>query len=1076
MDKERNVKRKVTKRNGSEVLFDWSKIEKAVSSAFAACDVKFDAKILDLIKAELSTTYKVKGDKISVETIQDTIEDILMKSDYPQVAKAYILYREKHKELRLIKNRVDWIDNYMNSTENAASSSETDANANVTIKNVANIDGEVYKALNRQIQRYRMTKKLEEMYPEVASQYVKDLEHHIIYAHDEASSPSIKNYCEAVSLYPLLLEGTKNMDGLNTTPPKNLSSFCGQLVNLIFLLSAQCKGAVAIGELFNFLDYFCAKDFGENYHQTADRLEASVRPQRTIRQVIHQAYQQLVYSINQPAGNRSWQSPFTNISYYDSNYWHALFDDFCFPDGTKPVWERVDWLQRDFIHWFNEERTKTLLTFPVESMCLLSDSCDVIDKSYKELTSEMYSEGHSFFTYISDNPNALASCCFSKDTKIVWKSSSEGVRCTTLEELHNMKWKSHKENLKILHNGSWVSGKSIKLPNRNMYKVTTYNNKEFIMSDNHINVTYNDEKPASSLTTDDYLMFNTSILSAVPERDEHLTYNQGLLVGLFIGDGTFGNYVCQDGSVHTFQLSLNKDKWEKVEDRLATLGQFNLGTIYNNVYPINCCSKELTTFISRWTTNEPNNTNASNKSLNLDCLLQSEDFRKGILDGWYITDGGNSNRCYTISKSLVENMEILCTSLGLQTIINISDRTDEDVIIRGEKYSRNYPLYCLRWYSNSSHRVDKDRNSSWKKKNNSIYWRIKSIEPVNYTEDIYCIECSNQDEPYFTLPSGLITHNCRLRNEIAENVFSFTNGLSGVQTGSANVITLNLNRIVQDYCRETLAEKQPFTSSETMYKGLSEYLTNILERVYKYHIAYKTLLYEVEEKGMLNASTAGYIKMSNLFSTIGINGLNEAAEFMGITCNYNLQYKQFCNVITSTISRQNKLHSNSKFKFNTELVPAETLSSKNYKWDSEDGYWVNPNRNLYNSYFYLAEDPNTSVLERFKLHGKEFTETLDGGVGLHCNLEDHLSKEQYLELIKFAAENGTSYFTFNIPNTQCDDCGAIFKKPLTVCPKCGSTHMTQWTRIIGYLRPIKAFDSERQKEAARRYYTKVEKC
>lgn len=152
------------------------------------------------------------------------------------------------------------------------------------------------------------------------------------------------------------------------------------------------------------------------------------------------------------------------------------------------------------------------------------------------------------------------------------------------------------------------------------------------------------------------------------------------------------------------------------------------------------------------------------------------------------------------------------------------------------------------------------------------------------------------------------------------------------------------------------------------------------------------------------------------------------------------------------------------------------MSSKNYKWDSEDGYWVNPNRNLYNSYFYLAEDPNTSVLEKFKLHGREFTETLDGGVGLHCNLEDHLSKEQYLQLIKFAVENGTSYFTFNIPNTQCDDCGAIFKKPLTVCPKCGSTHMTQWTRIIGYLRPVKAFDSERQKEAAKRYYAKVEKC
>ena len=212
-----------------------------------------------------------------------------------------------------------------------------------------------------------MTKKLKQLYPEVADQYEKDLNNHVIYVHDEASSPAVKNYCEAVSLYPLLVEGTKGMDGLGTTAPKNLSSFCGQLVNLTFLLSAQCKGAVAFGEFFNFLDYFCTKDFGEDYHKHADNEIATLCPERTIRQAIHQAYQQIEYGWNQPAGNRSYQSPFTNISYYDKEYWHALFQDFYFPDGTQPSWERVNWLQKDFMQWFNEERTKTLLTFPVNS-------------------------------------------------------------------------------------------------------------------------------------------------------------------------------------------------------------------------------------------------------------------------------------------------------------------------------------------------------------------------------------------------------------------------------------------------------------------------------------------------------------------------------------------------------------------------------------------------------------------------------------------------------------------------------------------------------------------------------------
>lgn len=187
------------------------------------------------------------------------------------------------------------MDEYIHSDKNAATSSETDANANVSIKNVANIDGEVYKTINRKIQRYRITKQLKNQFPEVAEQYEKDLEHHIIYAHDEASSPAIKNYCEAVSLYPLLVDGTKGMDGLGTIAPKNLSSFCGQLVNLTFLLSAQCKGAVAFGEFFNFVDYFCVKDFGSNYHEIAYRVVSSVRPNRLIIDAIHQAYQQIVY-------------------------------------------------------------------------------------------------------------------------------------------------------------------------------------------------------------------------------------------------------------------------------------------------------------------------------------------------------------------------------------------------------------------------------------------------------------------------------------------------------------------------------------------------------------------------------------------------------------------------------------------------------------------------------------------------------------------------------------------------------------------------------------------------------------
>ena len=725
--------KKVVKRDGSIVDFNSGKIVQAIGNAFDSSGEHCIDTVNDLYGQIMNELHKLKKKEYySVEDIQDVVENVLMKKGYYKTAKLFIKYREQHKENRLLGERLSYMTSYIDSSNNAASSSEEDSNANVTIKNVANLNSEVYKNLNRRLQRMWMKNKLKELYPDsdIYKQYEKDLNHHIIYSHDEASFSVPTNYCEAVTLYPLLLEGTSTMDGLKTVPPKNLNSFCGQLVNLTFLLAAQCKGAVAFGEFFNFLDYFCVKEWGENYTEILDEIVYSdiCNSKKTVKQVILQAFQNIVYSWNQPAGNRGFQSPFINISYYDSNYWKALFEDFCFPDETKPKWERVDVLQKLFMKWFNAERKKTLMTFPVETMALLTDGKDVIDKDYKNFTAEMWSEGHSFFLYLSDNPDGLSSCC-------------------------------------------------------------------------------------------------------------------------------------------------------------------------------------------------------------------------------------------------------------------------------------------------------------------------------------------------------------RLKNKIGENEFSFTNGLSGVKTGSCNVITLNLNRIIQDWAKQptkTLEENNNILDKTVNMPGLTgfkEYLIDILERVYKYQIAYKTILYEEEEKGMLTASKAGYISMKDLFSTIGINGINEAAEFIGLKCSYNNDYKDFCRLITGTISEQNKLHSTPLFKFNQEFVPAEQLGSRNYNWDKEDGYYVNPNRVLYNSYFYLADDKNTTILDKFRLHGKEFTELCDGGMGLHCNLEEHLSKEQYLKLIDFAISQGTFYFTFNVPNSECLDCGNIEKIPVEKCPKCGSTHITQWTRIIGYLRPIRCFDKYRQIEAKTRIYS-----
>lgn len=725
----------IKKRNGDLKPFDISKIEGALSKAFESCKWPKE-KYVDVIK-DIAKEVKI-WDGISVEDIQDQVEELLMDYDFPQVAKEYILYRAKHNEARFIKERINYMNKYSNSLDNAASSSETDANSNVSSKNVANLEGEVYKVTNRAIQRQRMKDELNKLFPEVSKQYEKDLADHIIYVHDEASSPVLKYYCCAVTLYPLMLEGSGNMDMITPSAPNDIQSFSGQITNLAFLLSSQCKGAVAFGDYFIALNYYVVKEFGTKWY---DKLDAIVSTdycinRRTILDTIKKGMKQFIYGVNQPAGNRSYNSPFTNISYYDKYYFESLFKEFYYPDGSQPEWKAIDTLQRIFMKLHRDLRLIKPLTFPVSTIAMVYNDKDFLDKEYKELCAEEWAKGGSFFCYNSNNPTSLASCC-------------------------------------------------------------------------------------------------------------------------------------------------------------------------------------------------------------------------------------------------------------------------------------------------------------------------------------------------------------RVLNEVSNNTFSSTTGMTGVMTGSCNVITLNINRIVQDWCRSIpsmtvaglIPEKKHLVRDMLCTSpiwGFKDYLINILERVYKYHIAYKTMLYDLEDKGMFAASNAGYIYMSKLYSTIGIIGYTEAAQFLGLKVSNNQEYKEFLQLILGTIKEQNKLHSihhkKRPFLFNEECVPGEGLGVKFYEADKEDGYYVPKEQNLYNCYFYNPWN-NTSVLDKLKLHGKEISSYCDGGQACHINLDAHLSKEQYLKLLDVARKEGCNYFTFNIPMSECRDCGHTVNAPINECPKCNSTNIRYWTRIIGYLTAVDNWSSARQLEQKKRVYS-----
>lgn len=400
---------KVKKRNGNLVDFDPNKIKNAVHKAFSTHPVPEQeeeiviTRILDLLPEK---------DILNIEEIQDHIEYMLMDSGYLNIAKEFILYRERHKNIRnYVQNKINFISKYKEASNTA--NATVDDNSNVSNRNVAVLNAEIHKSDNIQISRGMVMHKLKELYPDFDSkQYIKDLESHIIYKHDESSfSGAIAPYCTSITLYPFILNGIKDIGGLSAAP-KNLDSFCGMYVNMLFAVASQFAGACAVSEFLPFFIWFCKKEWGEDFWKHPDKeISVDTKRKKTIRSQIHQYWQQIIYSLNQPAAARGNQSIFYNQSYFDKPFFEGMFGNFYFPDGTQPDWESLDWTQREFMQWFNQERLRCILTFPVESFALIYKDGKFEDEKTAKFVSEEYAKGHSFFTYISDTADSLSSCC-----------------------------------------------------------------------------------------------------------------------------------------------------------------------------------------------------------------------------------------------------------------------------------------------------------------------------------------------------------------------------------------------------------------------------------------------------------------------------------------------------------------------------------------------------------------------------------------------------------------------------------------------------------------------------------------
>ena len=622
----------IIKRDGHPVPFSLDKIMHAIAKAFESVNEPADLATMGKILSHLQIQ-----DGITVEAMQNQVEEALMREGYYKVAKSFMLYRQKHTEDRETLEKLNFLVDYCKAA-NAATGSKYDANANVEHKNIATLIGELPKAGFIRLNRRLLTDRIKKLYgKELSDRYLDLLTHHFIYKNDETS---LANYCASITMYPWLLNGTASIGG-NSKAPTNLKSFCGGFVNMVFMVSSMLSGACATPEFLMYLNYFIGKDYGQDYWKRADEVVDLSLKKRTIDKVITDCFEQIVYTLNQPTGARNYQAVFWNIAYYDKFYFESIFGDFVFPDNTKPDWEGLSWLQKRFMTWFNNERLRSVLTFPVETMALLTENGDCKDKEWGDFTAQMYAEGHSFFTYMSDNADSLSSCC-------------------------------------------------------------------------------------------------------------------------------------------------------------------------------------------------------------------------------------------------------------------------------------------------------------------------------------------------------------RLRNEITDNGFSYTLGAGGVSTGSKSVLTINLNRCIQQAVREN--------------RDYLEYIGDIVDLCHKVQIAYNENLKELQEHGMLPLFDAGYINIARQYLTIGVNGLVEGAEFLGIKIDDNEKYRNYVQSVLGVVEKYNRQYRSKELMFNCEMSPAENVGVKHAKWDREDGYLVP--RECYNSYFYIVEDDSLSIIDKFKLHGAPYIAHLTGGSALHLNLDEHLTQDQYRQLLRVAAKEG----------------------------------------------------------------------
>ena len=1168
----------IRKSKGYIEEYDVQKLKDSICAAYQTAGEKCEEVLLDSA-AQNFYLYNL----MSTSELRRQVEEWLMSIN-KKVAKAYI---EKYVSDNELKNRGDFITNYI-SAKNASTGSQYDSNANVATKNIATLNAEIPKFGNIMFNRKNTAYRIKQLYTnKLAKQYIQDIENHIIYKHDESSFGINSPYCVAIQSYPFLTDGLKGLGGLSAAP-KNIDSYCGMFVNLIFAVSSQFAGAVAClhkdqkllisdgyatypMKIKDFVDSFEINKKFENYQgewEYADVDDKCLFVEEygklvKVKRVYRRKYDDMIYNIKTHGHldvntskdhrfkvlyrGRELEVKAEDLKIGDTvcsskDYRHLVNKDskeykrgqflgiIC---GDGNITSKYDFRVSvntnqmfivDFLQKYLKENYGLDGKFVIDKR---GKTCGSFRISNKELVADIKSQLKecNYYNHMDKNVNIentsldfqfgfldgllVTDGSFSISKGFRFSVVNEGL-CNTIKTILNnininkpkvTKYESKKENKKDIY--------TIHIPLR----IGKYLDLTLLKPTKCSTIKHS----ISGLSTD----YNREVYWVGPQygknsRSQHYTLNTGVNVDLntdvITEISTFKN---NDEYVYEIET---ESHWYNCGGLIThnCSGFFNMfdyfarkewGDDYYKTpdcfYKIGPKLRELLNISHYWTNDI---TELSTHDFHSDYLNklrdeivfeskkaltneELEDYLENIKKNpsykVKLGDGSRTIRSqiHQYFQQVIYGINQPAAARGFQSaFVNFAyfDKPyfdgmyGEFVFPDGTKPQWESISFIqkefMKWFN-------KERTKcvlTFPVETMSLLYVDGEYVDKEYAD--FTAEMLSEGHSFFIYTSDspdTLSSCCRLSNKIQENTFTFTNGLTGEQTGSKSVITLNFNRIMQNYVRETYnGDTTEYSKNkEKFMDGFKEYLIPILSRVYKYHTAYNDILWELFNANMLPVYSAGFIHLNKQYLTLGINGLNEAWMYLGGKCDYNPEYLYFTTQITGLMKEQNAAHRTKKEMFNSEFVPAESLGIKNYKWDKSDGYWVPEGRNCYTSYFFLPDDTEISVLDKMKLHGRENVSSLDGGSACHLQLKEHLSKDQYAHLLNFAGDVGCNYWTVNVKNSECKDCGYISKHTIETCPMCGGHNFDYWTRIIGYLRKVSDFNEGRQIEESKRHYS-----